>query len=166
MKRKALAVALALWVGLLCGCCDDDAEEGGGRDSQVIPSRPITDNQANTSDGDAAKSVTELSLCSVDIRIVFSGEKAVEIGFKNNNDTSAWVHVQNESTGGLVAKNCLWPKGEDFEPVSFSFGDALTIAVYLGKGDVLHFSCSEFFGELLDFFQLCGEQGVTIVPLT
>lgn len=139
--------------------CGIESEKEGPTPEQI---ETTTDDEADADTSDPESEYAEMSLCSVTIRFVFEHGEGVEVQFENGNDATAIVEIDNDTTGGVVVENCLWPDGEDNEPASFEKGQQLYVAVSLGEGDLLQYSCSELLGDLFDVFTLCDETVVVI----
>lgn len=149
-----------MFVGLTCAMsCAIESEKQGPAPETLDTT---TDDEADADTSDPDREYAELSICSVTIRFVFEHGEGVEVQFENGNDTTAIVEVDNDTTGGVVVENCLWPDGADNESASFEKGQELYIAVSLGEGDLLQYSCSELLGDLFDVFALCDETVVVI----
>lgn len=124
----------------------------------------------NTTQGDEADADTsgsdreyaEVEVCSVLVRFVFEHGEGIEVQFENGNDATVIVSVDNDTTGGLVVENCLWPDGDDNEIATFGKGDQLVISVYLGEGDLLQYTCSDLLGDTFGSFNFCDDMNVLI----
>lgn len=152
-----------IWMlaGLTCSipCCladDDDAEP-----EPVIINTQSNDDADSTLSGSARKQA-EVEICSVLVRFIFQDNEGIEVQFENGNDSTVIVEVDNQTTGGLTVKNCLWPNGEDNEASVFGRGDRLLASVYLGEGDLLQYSCSELIGDAFSAFEFCDEVEIVI----
>jgi len=142
------------------GCIVD---EDPGPDTDVD-----TDADADAdSDSDADITFDTVEFCSVTIRFAFFGDTAYEAVMTNYNAATVLIAIDNETTGGVVAENCLWPIGsigdgeggdEDVASVDFQKSDALTITVQIGEGDFLQWTCIGDIDDLFEVFPLCDSQ--------
>jgi hypothetical protein len=156
-----IILVFAIAIGIP-GCIvedDDDPEPGGDTD---------TDADADAdSDTDADITYDTIEFCSVTIQFAFSGDTAYEAVMTNYNAATVLVAIDNETTGGLVAENCLWPIGswgdgnggdEDVATVNFQKSDMLTITIQIGEGDFLQRTCIGSIDDLFEVFPLCDSQ--------
>lgn len=148
-----------MFIGLVCAmsCGVEDDEQPL---PTVIDTTPGDGSDVDTDSPD--REYAEVSICSVDIRFVFEHDQGVEVQFENGNDATAIVEIDNDTTGGIVVENCLWPDGEDNETAKFGKGDHLMIGVYLGEGDLLQYTCSDLLGDVFGAFNFCDELVVVI----
>lgn len=156
----ALFAGLAFAMASLEGCVSDDDTTDAGADSDSD-----ADSDADSdSDTDADITFDTVEFCSVAIQFAFSGDTAYEAVLTNYNDATALIAIDNETTGGTVAENCLWPIGsigtgnggdEDVVPVDFQKSDTLTITIQLGEGDFLQWTCIGSIDDLFEVFPVC-----------
>lgn len=160
--RRKILTACSCWIVAATFASSCIVDEGDDTDSDesptVINTEPDGDADANSSDPE--REYAEIEICSVLIRFVFEHGEGVEVQFENGNDATVIVEIENETTGGLTVKNCVWPDGEDNEAASFKSGERLFITVSLGEGDLLQYSCSDLIGELIGAFEFCDDREV------
>ncbi len=100
----------------------------------------------------------DITICSVDVRLLIENGVGKQVEIKNNNDASVIVQIKNDCTGATVVQNCLWPDGEDSEPsTGYTTDHELSIAIYKGEGEFLQWTCSKTVSDLFDVFTLCDE---------
>lgn len=150
---KLLMIFVCLFMFAGCGVQDEEVptilETSADSDADVDTETP-------------AEEHADVSMCSVDIRFVFKHGEGTEVQFKNGNDATAIVTVENDTTGGLVVQNCLWADGEDNEPASFGKGENMLVTVQLGEGQFLQWTCIDALDDLLGTFPVCDEMLVVI----
>ena len=157
---KGMTIVFCTFAGLVfTASCDSLGSEEEGPPQTIDTTEPDTD---DTGTSDPEYEYAEMHICSVTVRFIFEHGEGVEVQFENGNDTTAVVEIDNDTTGGVVVENCLWPDGEDNETASFEKGQELYVAVSLGEGDLLQYSCSDLLGDLFDVFVLCDEKVVVI----
>ena len=101
-------------------------------------------------------------MCSVKVRLLLDNEGGREVQLENGNDTTVIVVIHNETTGGLVAQNCVWANENETQSVAFGRTDQLKISVYQGQGQFLHWTCVLAIDDILGNFPLCEETEIVI----
>lgn len=147
------------------GCIVDDEDPGPDTDADADAD---TDTDADSdTDTDADITYDTVEFCSVTIQFVFSGDTAYEAVLTNYNAATALIAIDNETTSGVVAENCLWPIGspgtgnggdEDVADVNFQKSDTLNITIQIGEGDFLQYTCIGDIDDLFEVFPLCDSQ--------
>lgn len=149
-----------MFAGLVCAVSCGVEDVDLPPETTVIETTPDDEADADTSGSD--REYAEVEVCSVLIRFVFENGHGVEVQFENGNDATVIVSVDNDSTGGLVVENCLWPDNEDNETAVFGKGDQLAVSVYLGEGDLFQYTCSDLLGDVFGAFNFCDEMNILI----
>lgn len=145
------------WLLVLFLGCGAETDEGK---TVVIITRP--DGEQPLDGSEPVREYAAFSLCSVNVRFVLENGTGRELQFENGNDTTVVVEIRNTETGGLLARNCLWAKGQDRETARFDRGDALRIEVFQGQGEFWHWTCVKGMDALLNNFPLCDEAEVLL----
>lgn len=150
---KLLTIFVCLFAVAGCGVEKEDPP---------VVLETAADSDADVDTETPAEEHADVSLCNVDIRFVIKHGEGAEVQFKNGNDTTAIVTIEDDTTGGLVVQNCLWPDGEDNETASFQLGENLLVTIQLGEGQVLQYSCLDTLDDLLGTFPVCDDMLVVI----
>lgn len=145
-----------LFFASIVGC----APEPGDGKTVIINTTPEERLDGGTVAPD--RQTATVDICSTKITFVLTNGTGSQIQIDNRNDTTVIVHILNSSMGGVVAKKCLWAGNQESQEAAFSKGDKLLTQVYIGEGQLWHWTCAEFIDDLIHNFPLCSEVNIVI----
>jgi len=155
MRAVTMFFSLVFLV-VFVGC----ATEGPSGKTIVINTNPGGSADASVSPPDKASA--EVYFCSVRMTFFMENGQGKSITFVNENDATVIVDIVNTTTGGVVAKHCLWGHDQASQEVAFAKGDTLSVSVRIGEGQIWHWTCAEFIDDILHNFPPCDSYLVAI----
>jgi len=156
MKTAARFFLAVFMVVFVVGCGPQEP------DSKTIVIKTDPGGSADVGVSTPNKISVEAIFCGMRLTFFLENGEGKSITLKNENDTTAIIHITNQNTGAVVAEKCLLAQKQDSKSVFFYKGDKLLISVRLGKGQIWHLTCLEFIDDILNNFPLCDEYVVEI----